>query len=419
MNKYEKAKEILKKYNQEKLLYFYEELKEEEKEKLVNQILSLNFEQILTLYKNSYISKNFKVDIDTISPIEHVEKNMLSNDKIEKYEKIGKKIISKNQIAVVTMAGGQGSRLGYKGPKGTYELKIDGMKISLYEILCNNLKKINEDYGITLNWYIMTSTENHIATKQYFIEHNYFNYPKQNIRFFMQGNLPLITVEGNLFLQEPYLIKEASNGNGDVFKSLQRSGLIDDMKKNKIKYVSFGGIDNILLKNVDALFLGMMAYNNQEIASKTIFKENALDNIAVYCLKNNRPSILDYDDIPEELSEIKFKDGRYCYREANMVSHLMTLDAVKKSAKLDLPYHRAYKKNAFVNEEGMKQVPDGPNSFKFESFIFDAFYHFKDMLLLRVDEEEEFAPIKSFNGPYSPDTAIEKYKKIEEIRQNI
>lgn len=413
MDNYKKAKEILKKYNQEKLLYFYDELEDNEKQKLVNQILSLDFEQILTLYKNSYISKNFEIEKDTISPIEHVEKNLLSDEEKEKYERIGEKIISKNQIAVVTMAGGQGSRLGYKGPKGTYELKIDGKKISLYEILCNDLKRINEKYGIILNWYIMTSTENHIATKQYFIEHNYFNYPKQHIKFFMQGNLPLITVEGNLFLQETYIIKEASNGNGDVFKALERKGLIDDMKKNKIKYVSFGGIDNILLKNVDELFLGMMVCNKQDIASKTIFKRNATDNIAVYCLKNKKPAILDYDDIPEELSVKKFKDGRYCFREANMVSHLMTLDAVKKSAKLDLPYHRAYKKNAFVNEEGMKQVPDGPNSFKFESFIFDAFYHFKDMLLLRVNEDEEFAPIKSFNGPYNPDIAIEKYKRIQ------
>ena len=411
INNYEKAKEILKKFHQEKLMYFYDELNEDEKQKLIDQILKLDFEKILTLYKNSYNSRNFEVNMEEISPIEHIEKERLTNEQKEKYKEIGERIISKNQLAVVTMAGGQGSRLGFKGPKGTYELKIYGKKLSLYEILCNDLKNTNKKYGIILNWYIMTSTENDYATKQYFREHNYFDYPKENIKFFTQENLPLVKVDGTLFLQEPYLIKVASNGNGNVFKSLDKYGLINDMKKKKIKYISFGGIDNILLKNADPLFIGIMAYNNKEIASKSIFKENPFDNVAVYCLKNNRPAVLDYDDITEEMSLKQFKDGRYCYREANMVSHIMTLDAVKKSAKIELPFHRAYKKNAFVNEEGMKQVPDGPNTFKFESFIFDSFYNFKDMLLLRVNEEEEFAPIKSFTGPYNPDTAIEKYKK--------
>ena len=411
MYKYRKAKQILEKYGQEQLLYFYNELEKEQKEKLINQILKLDFEKIIKLYKNSYTSKNFEVDIKDISPIKHFEKELMKEEVLEEYRKIGEESIRKNEVAVVTMAGGQGSRLGYKGPKGTYELEIDEKKISLYEILCNDLKRINIKYDISVYWYIMTSIENNDATIKYFEEHNYFNYPKENIKFFKQGNLPLIKIDGKLFLQEPYVIKEASNGNGDVFKSLKKAGLISQMEKNKIKYVSFGGIDNILLKNIDPLFLGMMIKEKYQIASKSIFKENPVDNIAIYCLKKNRPAILDYDDITEEMSLKKLEDGTFCYREANMVSHIMTLNAIKDASKLNLPYHRAFKKNAFVNEEGMKQVPDNPNSFKFESFIFDIFYYFDKMLLLRVNEQEEFAPIKSFNGPYNPDVAIEKYKR--------
>ena len=109
----------------------------------------------------------------------------------------------------------------------------------------------------------------------------------------------------------------------------------------------------------------------------------------------------------------------YQYREANILSHLMNLEAIKKVSNIHLPYHRAYKKNAFVNEEGMKQIPDKPNSFKFENFIFDSFAFFDDMLLLRVDENEEFAPIKDFTGIYNPDTAKEKYEKYLEIKQEL
>ena len=411
MDKLRKAKEILQKYNQEQLLYFYEELDIEEKEKLINQILEIDFDKILTLYKNSYISKNFEVDMNKISPINHVEKDLLNSDKIIKYKNIAKKVIEKNQVAVVTMAGGQGSRLGFKGPKGTYELKINGKRISLYEILCKDLKRTNIKYGITLNWYIMTSTENDKATEEYFEKHNYFDYPKDNIKFFTQENLPLIKTDGKLFLQEPYQIKEASNGNGNVFQSLKKYGLIKDMERKNIKYVTFAGIDNVLLKNVDPLYLGMMINGKYEIASKSVFKDEPMGKVAVYCKKNNRPSILNYDDITEEITMKKFPNGTFCYRECNMLSHIMSIKAVKKSAEINLQYHRAYKKNAFVNEEGVKQVPDSPNSFKFEQFIFDAFEYFDDMFIFRVNEDEEFAPIKSFTGPYNPDAAIEKYKK--------
>ena len=132
----------------------------------------------------------------------------------------------------------------------------------------------------------------------------------------------------------------------------------------------------------------------------------------MYCRKNGKPGILDYDRIDLQLSESKDSNGLYLYREANMLSHLMSFEAVTKVASCSLPYHRAYKKNAFVNFEGVKVVPDKPNTFKFESFIFDAFSYFDDMLLLRVDSDEEFAPIKDFAGIYNPDAAIQKFEKV-------
>ena len=155
------------------------------------------------------------------------------------------------------------------------------------------------------------------------------------------------------------------------------------------------------------------------IGSKSIFKKEPLEKTAVYCLKDGKPAILDYDCITLELSESKISNSNtYLFREANMLSHIMSLDAIKKSANIDLVYHRAFKKNSFVNEEGVKQVPDKPNTFKFENFIFDAFSYFDGMLLLRVNENEEFAPIKNFTGIYNPDTAIEKYNKQHLILNN-
>lgn len=408
------AKNILKKYNQEHLLHFYDELPQEQKEKLLNQILNINFEKIINIYKKSL---NFHYDPNVkITPIPHIEKDKLSIDEINYYSKIGEAIIKSHQFAVVTMAGGQGTRLGYKGPKGTYMLNLKPIKKSLFQIMAENIMYNNKKYNVILPWYIMTSEENDSATKAFFEINKYFDYPKEKIKFFKQDKLPIINTDGKLILQEPYLIKEASNGNGNVFKSMKNNGIIDDLEKQHIKWISFGGIDNVLLKNFDSLFLGLIVTNNLSIGSKSIFKKEPLEKTAVYCLKDDKPAILDYDCIDLELSESKISGtDTYLFREANILSHVMSIDAIKKSATLNLYYHRAFKKNSFVNEEGVKQVPDRPNTFKFENFIFDAFSHFDEMLLLRVNENEEFAPIKDFTGIYNPDTAIEKYNKYYNI----
>ena len=404
-NKLLKVKEILKKNNQEHLLEFYNELNNEEKEILVNQILNVDFEQIINLYNNSKKDEEYKIDI---SPLKYYEKDKFTFEEKNEYIKIGSNIIKENKLAVITMAGGQGTRLGYNGPKGTFKLEQPVNK-SLFEIRCEELKDANKKYNSNILWCIMTSKENDKQTKDFFEENNYFNYPKDRIIFFMQDTIPLIDVEGKVMLQECYKIREVSNGNGNIFLSMKKSGLIEKMKSENIKWVSIGGIDNVLAKNIDPLFLGLTISNNLEIASKTIFKENPLDKIAVFCKINNKPGILNYSDIDLEISEKKDENNNYLYRDINILCHLMSFNAIEKSINIDLPYHRTYKKNVFINSEGMKEVPAGPNSFKFENFIFDVFSFFDNMLLLRVKKEDEFAPIKDFTGPNNPEVAKDMY----------
>ena len=344
-DKLKNAKDILKEYNQEHLLYFYDELSEEEKNMLINQILNIDFEKIINLYNNSKIDEDLS-NVE-ISPLSHIEKDKISEKDLDYYIQIGEAIIRSNQVAVVTMAGGQGTRLGYKGPKGTYMLNLKPIKKSLFQILAENIIETNNKYNVVLPWYIMTSEENNNQTIRFFALNNFFGYPKEKIKFFKQNKLPLINTEGKLILQEPYLIKEASNGNGNVFKSMDKAGIINDLDNTGMKWICFGGIDNVLLKNVDPLFLGLTVCNNMEIGSKSIFKKEPLEKTAVYCKKDGKPSILDYDDITLELSESKIVGtDTYLYREANMLSHIMSLDAIKKVKDIELKYHRAYKKNA-------------------------------------------------------------------------
>lgn len=412
MDSFQKAKDILKEYNQEHLLYFYDELEQNEQEFLVNQICRLNFKQIFDLYEASKTDEIIPCNL--IEPLPYFDKNAFHSEDLKYYTSVGETYIKNGEFAVVTMAGGQGTRLGYKGPKGTFELDIIPKK-SLFEILCDNLKEANEKYNVTIPWYIMTSIYNDEDTKKFFKEKNFFGYPQNSIKFFKQSQLPLINTDGNLILEETYKIKEASNGNGDVFEALKKSDMIEDMKQNNVKWVFFSGVDNVILDIVDPLLLGLTIANNCQISSKTLFKkdENAPDWI--FARRNGSPAIINSSHLTPDMKVAKDTNGHDLYREMNMLAHIFSVSAIEVVASKKLPYHRAFKKNTFVNEEGMKQVPEKPNTFKFETFIFDAFSYFDNMVLLRVKEEDEFAPIKDFNGPHNPEVAkvLYEYKKCK------
>ena len=397
--------QILKKYNQEHLLNFYDELTEPEKETLLSQIHNIDFDKINKLYISS--TKDDSIPYDRISPIPFVSKSKLSKKEIDHYSKIGNEFISKEKLAIITLAGGQGTRLGYKGPKGSYEIDVPPKK-SLFEFACDNLKKLNQLTGVSLRWYIMTSQTNDTATKNYFESKDFFGYPKDKIKFFVQNTLPIIDVDTNVILETPYSIKSGSNGNGDVFKAFSSAGFIDELEQNNIEWVFIGGIDNILLKLVDPLFLGLTISGHYEIASKSIRKLDLYSPDWVFANVDGHPSIID----PKNLQNNNFES----YNQKNILAHLFSIDALKKLADVDLPYHRAFKKCDFINSEGMKEVPLKPNSFKFEKFIFDAFSIFDRILLLEVESSEEFAPIKAFTGNETPETALDLYKKYYHLK---
>ena len=200
--KLEQAIEILTANNQQEIIKIINKLDEEKKKKLVNQVLELDFEELNKLYSKvneSIIKKDQKIE-----HVKHTDKDKMTDEQKVKYSNIGERIIKNGEYAVVTMAGGQGTRLGHKGPKGTFKLEVEPEPKYLFQILAENLEDANRKYGITLNWYIMTSTENREATENCFKEHNYFGYNKDHIKFFNQGNLPLMFTNGKLVLDKDY-----------------------------------------------------------------------------------------------------------------------------------------------------------------------------------------------------------------------
>lgn len=411
--KYLAAEKILKKYHQEHLLNGYEKLSDEDKIELLNQILTIDFNQIEDLFNN--VDKKVELGSSKIEPISYMEKDKLSEKEYNHYHEIGAQAISANKLAVVTMAGGQGTRLGHSGPKGTFDLGLDSHKC-IFEILCDSLKESNEKYQVTVPWYIMTSNENNEQTIHFFEEHNYFGYPKSEVIFFKQGELPMIDTQGKVLINEDGFIKQAADGHGGIFESLRKNGVIFDMKSRGIEWVFIGGVDNVLVRMVDATLIGVAEEKKVLAAGKSVVKAGAKEKVGVFCKRNGRPSVVEYSEISEEMAEETDENGQLVYGESHILCNLFNIKAIEEISKNKLPYHSAFKKAKYINEKGELVVPEKPNAYKFEAFLFDAFESLEDMAILRVKREEEFAPVKNAEGVDSPETARNLYKEFHHIK---
>ena len=405
----EEIKRKLKKYGQEHLLNFYDTLDEKKQEKLLEQIERIDFELINSLYNKT--KDGIKQEDSDVEPIDFIDKYKL-NDKYKYYEEIGKKAIKEGKLAAVTMAGGQGTRLGHKGPKGTFDIGLDSHK-SLFELLCDYLKSESKKYGVDIPWFIMTSRENNKDTVDFFKKNKYFGYEK-NIYFFVQGELPMIDTEGKILIGEDGLIKEAAEGHCGVYESLVKSGMVNKMKELGIEWVFIGGVDNCLVKMVDPVLMGIAIDKHVTAAGKSVVKANPHEKVGAFCKKNGKPSVVEYSEITDEMAEARDENGELLYGESHILCNLFNISAIERMGSQPLPYHSAFKKATYIDKDGNKVVPDSPNAFKFEAFLFDAFGEVDDMAILRVKREEEFAPVKNADsaGVDCPSTARELYNNF-------
>ena len=405
--KLEQAEKKLRKAGQEHLLRQYERLVDEkEKQEFLDSILTIDFEKVNDIFNKS---KDVCVDDNVcIEPIKFLDKENIESDEYEKYEKLGVEAIKSGKLAVVTMAGGQGTRLGHTGPKGTFDLGLDSHK-SIFEILCDTMKKENARYDVSVPWYIMTSDENNKETVDFFESHNYFGYNKSDVAFFIQSKLPMVDVNCRCLIDEKGRIKEAADGHGGIFKSILKDGVLFDMQSRGIEWVFIGGVDNVLVKPVDPVLIGISISNKVDAAGKSIIKANPHEKVGIFCKRNGKPSVIEYSEISDSMAEERLENGELKYAESHILCNLFNIEAIEKIAKMNLPYHVAFKKAKYLDENGNLVVSDKPNVYKFESFLFDAFEQLNDLIVLRVKRENEFAPVKNAEGVDSPETARKLY----------
>jgi len=406
----EEIKRELKKHNQEHLWDFYEKIEGNNKEKFLEQMDRIDFGLIDSLYKNT--AKELHESEAKLEPIDYWDKERLGG-KYDFYEEIGIEAISTGKLAAVTMAGGQGTRLGHNGPKGTYDIGLDSKKC-LFELLCDGLKEAGEKYRVVIPWFIMTSEENHEQTIEFFKQKRYFGYEK-NIYFFKQGQLPMVDTEGKILIGENGLIKEASDGHGGVYESLVKSGMVEKMKQLGIEWVFIGGVDNCLVRMVDPVLMGLAIYREVTAAGKSVVKANPKEKVGVFCKKNGKPNVIEYSEISEEMAEATDAAGELLYGESHILCNLFHINAIERMGTNPLPYHSAFKKASYIDSNGDVVVPDSPNAYKFEAFLFDAFGELDDMVVMRVRREEEFAPVKNATGEDSPETARKLYNDLHKL----
>ena len=400
----------LQKYHQTHVLKAYDRADDVKKEAIRKQVEHIDFEQLNYLY--ALTKHKISYEDAVITPMPYVDCNRLSLEEKEKYISLGEQIIQSGKLAVVTMAGGQGTRLGHNGPKGTFDIGLPSHK-SLFELLTDYLKEACEKYHTQIPWYIMTSNENYENTVDFFVKNHFFQYNKNDITFFVQGELPMLDEEGKVIINEEGIIKEAADGHGGVFRAMFVNHVLEDMKKRNIEWVFVGSVDNPLVKMADPLFIGFTAFHQYLIASKTVVKAYPEEKIGVFCKKNGKPYVIEYTEITKEMAEARDEHGEFVYGEGHVLLNLFHRQVLEKIKEINLPYHCAYKKANHVDEHGNILVAEKPNAYRFESFIFDAFSMIPEIGLLRGKREDDFAPVKNAEGNDSPKTARELYESYQ------
>lgn len=404
---YDEALAKLKPFGQEHLLAFYDGLDEAGRSALLGEIAALDVARIARLYDDLVVHRNLAID-DKLTSLKADTWDELDPAEQARLWDLGLSAIKRGEVCAFLVAGGQGSRLGFEGPKGAYDIGLPSHK-SLFQLQAERLKHIGDRAGVSIPWYIMTSPLNHADTMSHFKEHGYFGLDPADIRFFPQGTLPSVDEEGRILLAARDHISANPDGSGGCFRAFKESGLLDDVQQRGIRYVFFYGVDNALVRVCDPYFIGFAMDRDRDIASKAVEKTHPEEKVGVYAYRGGKPSIIEYTELPPELARATDASGRLLYGSANIVTHVIKTDFLTRVLEQDPPYHIAHKKVDYLDATGQLVKPASPNAYKFEALYFDLFPFADDLSLLNVERAKEFSPVKNFDGVDSKDTAREMF----------
>lgn len=414
----QKQKDIISSWTnhgQGHVFQFLDQLNETEKNNFFAQLEKIDIDETI---KRIEFSMKPKQKIDLLEPEQDIQPvqtfRVEEHEKIQQWTDTGFDMYAKGQVALLVMAGGQGTRLGTLYPKGTFEVGLLSGK-SLFQLQAEKILRLQqlifEKTGVVskVPWYIMLSSAVESDTRKFYAAHDYFGLDESQIIFFVQGEFPCVDLEGKIMLDEKGKIATAPNGNGGIFAAMKEQGIIDDMVKRGIKIVASYIVDNILCKIGDPLFAGFTVENNLEIAVKVCPKAYPEEKVGVVAMRNKVYTVLEYSEIDESHRNARGEDGNLVFSASHTVISNFDLEFLKSfcESKLGtLSYHLARKAIPYVDKNGEKIYPKAINGTKFELFSFDLFESARRLSAFEIKRCEEFSPLKNSNDSKvdSPDT---------------
>jgi UDP-N-acetylglucosamine/UDP-N-acetylgalactosamine diphosphorylase len=335
-----------------------------------------------------------------IEPVAHVGLREIASDR--EARAIGEELIASGRTAFLTVAGGQGSRLGFDGPKGLFPV-TPIRRLPLFALFAEKLLAARRRYGAAIPWLIMTSRGNHEDTRRAFERADWFGLGAETVRFFTQGMLPALAPDGRLLLAEDGGLFWSPDGHGGVIGALRASGVLSEITAAGIGELFHFQVDNPLVTVPDPMFLGFHRREAADISSKVVEKSHPGEKLGVIATIDGRPGVVEYSDLPAELANAKDPQGRLVFAQGSIAIHLLRIGFLARE-EFRLPLHLARKR-----VRALIPGPDGADTeereaVKFEMFIFDAIPQAERALFFEVDRAEEFAPLKNRAGPDSIET---------------
>lgn len=406
------------------LLRFYGELSEEARRRLLGQIAEVELEAVPG-WVGEYVKKKPAPPAGStqkIEPAPYYPSDPASKVRswdAEKYRAEGERLLRAGKVAAFTVAGGQGSRLGFEGPKGLYPAGAVTGK-PLFQIFAEGLLASGRRYGKPVPWYVMTSPLNHGATVEFFEKHRFFGLQRADVMYFPQGVMPSFDMStGHILLAAKDEVATNPDGHGGSIRALHQSGALDDMRRRGVEQISYFQVDNPIVRVVDPVFLGLHAAapdSSGEMSSKMIPKAYPEEKMGVFVSVGGRTEVIEYSDLPGELSAQRTPDGSLRFIAGSIAVHVMSVAFVTRlntEKGFSLPFHRAEKKVPHVDPDtGQAVNPEKPNGVKLEKFVFDALPLCRASIVYETDRVEEFAPIKNATGVDS----VESSRRIQTQR---
>jgi UDP-N-acetylglucosamine/UDP-N-acetylgalactosamine diphosphorylase len=402
------AKRILQAHNQAHLIAFWDELDLARRQSLLDQIEQIDFDEVDNWVAQYVKSSNPYSLPQKLDPAPYYAARPASGQE-QKYEKAiahGKELLSQGKVAAFVVAGGQGTRLGFEGPKGNFPISPLKNK-TLFTLFGEMIAAAAKKYGRPLAWYIMTSPLNHQETIDTFKSANYFGLDKDGVFIFQQGTMPNFSFDGRILMADKAALAVSPDGHGGSLKALYKSGAIEDMKRRGVEIISYFQVDNPLINIFDPLFIGLHAADNAQMSSKALIKTGPLEKVGNFCLAGGRVTVIEYSDLPDELAHKRGPDGSLVFQLGSIAIHIISRTFVEKlNAKgFALPFHRAVKKIVHIDENGRPVEPSEPNGIKLETFVFDALPLADKSVILETIRSEEFGPVKNASGTDSAESA--------------